>query len=271
MSGNGSSFGWVYLDPDVLRTVVEHSGWYCSFFNFLFRNRLRIAFSDSLLVELGRVEIKEVDFTRLFAVLPWGKVKNFEKVIDEEVESYPNSRVDSLLFSPERLGARNEAVDDLLVSNRVEEQRKKQLIFVDRMKKHLEYVKAIFPPSRSGVYTKEQAEVFAWMVTVQWLRRIHPDFIGRLNDKKVLLRAEAFRSIKLFAYVVYYKYYLGKRQPKDLTNFGELFHLFYFPYCKLIILGRETWRIVNEIKSDCKALDGVEVKNVDFFQELQRS
>ena len=61
-----------------------------------------------------------------------------------------------------------------------------------------------------------------------------------------------------------------KRQCQLITlgvalDFGNLFHLFYFPYCKLIILERHMCSILNQIKSHCKVLDGVEVRNVDFF------
>lgn len=269
MSRNGSFSGCVYLDSNILRVAVEHPEWYRPFFNFLLRNFLRIALSDSLLVELSQASKKHADFNTFFTILPWGKVKSLEKVIDEEVESYPNMRSDALWFCPANLELDNQTVAEWLNSDKVEENQRKQLSYIDKMKRQLNYVKSNFPPSDNGAYTKDQAEVFAWMVTVQWLGGSHSAFMRKLNDKGVLLKAEAFPSIQLYAYYVYYKYYLGNRQPKEFSEFAEMFHLFYFPYCKLIILERGMCKILNKIKSDCKVLDGVEVKNVDWFSETR--
>ena len=91
----------------------------------------------------------------------------------------------------------------------------------------------------------------------------------KLNDDGVLLRANAFLSIQLYAYYVYYKYYLDNKIPREVSEFSGLFHLFYFPYCKLIVVERDMCNVLNEIKSDCKVLDGVEVKNADFFSDQQ--
>jgi hypothetical protein len=267
MSHNCSFSECVYLDTNILSLAVEHSEWYRPFFNFLFRNHLYIAFSDSLLLELSQAARKHADFNTFFTILPWGKVKSFGTVIDEEVKSYPNVRSDPLLVCGANLEVKSQTVAEWLVSDKVREDWRKQQLCVNNMKRQLDYVKSNFPPSTMGVYSKEQAEVFAWMVAVQWLGESHPAFIKKLNDNRVLLKAGAFFSIKLYAYYVYYKYYLGNRQPKELSDFGELFHLFYFPYCKLIILERDMCNILNEIKSNCNVLGGVEVKNVDFFTD----
>ena len=131
----------------------------------------------------------------------------------------------------------------------------------------LESVESNFPTSNLGKYNREQAEIFAWMLAAQWLRGSHPEFMKKLNDKRRLLKAKLFPSIRLFAYYVYHKCYLGNKQPKALSDFGDLFNLFYFPYCKLVILERDMFRILNQIKSYCKVLDDVEVRNIDFFDK----
>jgi len=133
----------------------------------------------------------------------------------------------------------------------------------------MDSVKSNFPPSTLGRYTKEQADFFVWMVTMQWLRGSHHAFMKKLNADGVLLRAKAFLSIQLYAYYVYYKYYLGNKTPREVSEFGDLFHLFYFPYCNLIVVERDMCNVLNGIKSNCKVLDGVEVKNVDFFIDQQ--
>jgi hypothetical protein len=267
MSRNCSFSECVYLDTNILSLALEHSEWYRPFFNFLFRNYLQIAFSDSLLLELSQVARKLADFDMFFAILPWTKIRSFETVIEEEVKSYPKKRVEPLMVYPLDLEAGKQTISQLLTSEEIEEARRKQLLYAKAMKRQLDLVRSNFPPSAVGWYTREQARTFAWMITMQWLTASHPAFMKKLNDKGVVLKAEAFPSIQLYAYHVYYRYYLGNRKPKELSEFKDLFHLFYFPYCKLLILERNMCDILNKIKSQCKVLSGVEVRNINFFSD----
>jgi hypothetical protein len=266
MSQNSSYSKCAYFDTNIISMIVEHPEWYRPLFNFLFEKHFYVAFSDALLTELSQATNKHADFNTFFTILPSAKIKSFEAVIEEEVKSYPKMRTDTLLLQPTSLEFGKQTITSWLISDEIKEARGMQLLYAKNMRQYLESVKSNFPPSNQGKFNIEQAEIFAWMVTAQWLRGSHPDFMKKLNDKRRLLKAEAFPSIQLFAHYVYYKYYLNNRQPKALSDFGDLFHLFYFPYCKLLILERDMCSILNKIKSRCKMLDGVEVKNVDFFK-----
>jgi hypothetical protein len=255
----------VYFDVNIISMIVEHPESYRPLFNFLFENHLCIAVSDALLIELSQERRKQADFNTFFTILPSAKIKSFEAVIEEEVKSYPKMRTDTLLLRPTNSASGKENIASWLSSERIKEAWRKQTQYAKNMKQYLESVKSNFPPSNQGRHSKGQAEIFAWMLTVQLLKGSHPDFMRKLNDNRRLLKAEAFLSIQIFAYYVYYKYYLDKSQPKALSDFSDLFYLFYFPYCKLIVLEHDVCTILNQIKSQCKVLDGVEVSNVDFF------
>jgi hypothetical protein len=259
----------VYFDANIISMIVEHPELYRPLFNFLFENHFCIAVSDALLIELSQAKGKQADFNTFFTLLPSAKIKGLEAVIQEEVKSYPKMRTDTLLLRIANSESGKETISSWLISDKIEEARKKQLLLAKKMKRHLESVKSNFPPSTQGRYNKWQAEIFAWMVTVQWLKGSHPDFMKKLNDSKRLLKAEVFPSIQLFAYYVYYKCYLDSSQPRALPDFGDLLNMFYFPYCKLIVLEHEMCSILNRIKSHFKMLDDVEVKNVDFFSDNQ--
>jgi hypothetical protein len=257
------------LDINIISIIVGHPEWYSRLFNFLFENRFCIAFSDALLTELSQAKRKHNDFNNFFTILPSVEIKSFETVIEEEVKSYPKTRTDNLLPLPTNLELDEQTVTRWLSSDKIKEAREKQLLYAKKMRQHLEIVKANFPPSNQGKYSIGQAEIFSWMVTAQWLKASYPDFMKRLNDNRRLLKAEVFSSIQLFAYYVYYKYYLDNRQSKELSDFGCLFHLFYFPYCKLVIVERRMCSILNKIKFHSKVLDSVEIKNIDFFSDNQ--
>jgi predicted nucleic acid-binding protein len=258
----------VYLDTNIISIIVGHPEWYSRLFNFLFENHFYIAFSDVLLTELSQAK-RHNDFNTFFTILPSTEIKSFETIIEEEVKSYSKTRTDNLLLRSTNLELDEQTIASWLSSDETEEALEKQLLRAKKMRQHLEIVKANFPPSNQGKYSRGQAEIFAWMITAQWLKVSHPDFMRKLNDKRRLLKAEVFPSIQLFAYYVYYKYYLDNRQPKELSDFGCLLHLFYFPYCKLVIVERRMCSILNKIKFHCKVLDNVEVTNVDFLSNNQ--
>lgn len=267
MSNNFSHSKCVYLDTSILSSIIEHPEWYRPLFNILFSDRLYIALSDSLLVELSQATRKHSEFDNLFILLPSAKIKNFETVIEEEVKSYPRMRTDPLLAYPITLEIGNQTIAEGLVPDEVRKAQRRQRFFAKNMKRQLDSVESNLPKSKENEYTKEQAKLFTWMVAVQWLTASHPAFMKKLNDKKLLLKAEPFPSIQLYALYVYYKYYLGNKKSKELSEFGNLFHLFHFPYSKLIIVEREMFNILNKIKSHYKLLQDTEVKNIDFFKD----
>jgi hypothetical protein len=269
MSQNYNYPDCVYFDANIISRIVEHPEWYRPLFNFLFENHFCIAVSDTLLIALSQETIKQADFNTFFTLLPSAKTKSFEAIIKEEVKSYPKILTDALSLWPTKTDFGKETITSWLISDKIKEAQRKQLLHAKKMKQCLESVKSNFPPSNLGKYKIEQAEIFAWMVTVQWLMGSHPEFMKKLNDDRRLLKTEAFPSIQLFAYYVYYKCYVNNKQPKALPDFGDLFNLFYFPYCKLIILERDMYTILNRIKAHSKMLDGVELRNVDFFNSAR--
>jgi hypothetical protein len=269
MSRNYYHSECVYLDANTISIIVGHPEWYGRLFNFLFENHFYIAFSDVLLTELSQAKRKHNDFNTFFTILPSAEIKSFETIIEEEIKSYPKTRTDNLLLRSKNLELDEQTIASWLSSDQTKEALEKQLLRAKNVRQHLEIVKANFPPSNQGKYSMGQAEIFAWMVTAQWLKVNHPDFMKKLNDKRRLLEAEVFPSIQLFAYYVYYKYYLDNRQPKELSDFCCLFHLFYFPYCKLVIVERRMCSILNKIKCHSKVLDNVEIANVDFLSNNQ--
>jgi hypothetical protein len=259
----------VYFDANIISMIVEHPEWYRPLFNFLFENHFCIAVSDTLLIALSQETIIQADFNTFFTLLPSAKIKSFEAVIEEEVKSYPKMLIDALSLWSTDSDFSKETITSWLISDKIKEAQRKQLLHAKKMKQYLESVKSNFPPSNLGKYNSGQAEIFAWMLTVQWLKGSHPEFMKKLNENRRLLKAEAFPSIQLFAYYVYYKCYVDNKQPKALPDFGNLFNLFYFPYCKLVILERDMCSILNKIKTHSKMLDGVELRNVDFFNSAR--
>jgi hypothetical protein len=127
-------------------------------------------------------------------------------------------------------------------------------------------LKKNFPPSREGKYTKNQADDFARGQIFQWLAYDHRDFLEKVSSNIENFQPGIFLSIRLYSYVIFYKYYLGQRDPIRPSDFGDLFHLFSIPYCEIAVMERDLCNVLNQIKQNHDVLDSTEVFNIDFVK-----
>ena len=127
-----------------------------------------------------------------------------------------------------------------------------------------------FPPSNTGKYTCEQAGEFANLQVVQWLADCHPEFLAStrsLPPEPCKLHTEVFLSVRLYAHVMFYKYYVEQREVKRKSDFGDLLHLFTIPYCDLFITERDLCDILRRIKRNEDTLRSTVVGNMSFFKD----
>ena len=93
-----------------------------------------------------------------------------------------------------------------------------------------------------------------------------------LNDTRqltdLLVLYFTLRLLQVYQFVIFYKYYLGQRQPKRLSDFGDLFHLFSIPYCKVAVFERDLCNVLNQIKNKQEILKYAEIYNIDFIHTI---
>lgn len=266
MSGEISFSRFVYPDTNILSMIASDLAKWRRLQNFLYRHDLCIAISAAQVAELSEVSLLHADLNTLLTAVPSVLTKPPNIILDEEVKSYPHRRTNTLVLYPLNALFGKEDFAQFLSSPKLIEARKQQRMSAKQMRLRFESLKPNFPASESGRYTWEQAEEFTWMITVQWLADTHPFFLQRFKQKASDFNAEVFLSVQLFGYAIFYKYYLHSKQP-ELSDFGDMFHLCTIPYCKLAILERDMSNVLNHIKSHHKVLDGVVVRNVDFFRD----
>ncbi len=207
----------------------------------------------------------------MFVSVPSATLKNWDMVLDEEVRAHPQKRTESLLSYPlnalllEPNGVQK--LQGFLSSKELGVARQSQLYHAQQEAKcHIE-LKSNFPPSKSGNYSREQADEFAWMQVMQWLGDTHRDFLESFQNKIESFHPEVFLSIRLFAHVIFYKYYLGRREPNKTSDFCGLGHVFVIPYCELAIMERDLCNVLNQIKNHQDTLDATVVRDIDFFED----
>lgn len=261
---------FVYFDTNILSHFAKNDDLWSGFFSYLGENDLTIGLGGGQVSELSDAKRLHETLFMLFMDTPTGIIKNWDEIIAEEVHAHPKQRIDTLLMyalnaillkenGPQRFL-------EFLSSKELKRARRDQLSHAKRMQKRHDSLKRNFPPSKSGKYTREQADKFSKRLVFQWLSYNHKDFLDECEKQPSTMYQDVFLSIRLFGYVIFYKYYLGQREPKKLSDFGDLFHLFPLPYCELVVMERDLCNILNQIKRNHNILNSTIIHNIDFLK-----
>jgi hypothetical protein len=260
---------FVYFDTNILSHLAKDKQLWSKLSEFLTQNDLTLAVSVQV-AELSDAKGLHQSLTELFVSVPSALVKSWDVILNEEVKAHPQKRTETLLTYPlnavifEQDGVQK--LQDFFSSKNLSDARKGQLDHAQQYAKRHADLKDNYPPSKTGKYTREQADEFAWIQVMQWLGDTHRDFLAGFQNNIGNFRPEVFLSVRLFAHVIFYKYYLGRREPNKISDFGDLSHLFIMPYCELAIMERDLCNVLNQIKRHQDTLASTVVRDIDFFK-----
>jgi len=271
MSASYTFSRFVYFDTNMISHLAKNKGLWHPLFDFLKQNDLTLGVSTAQAMELSDANRLHENIATLFLGVPSGLLKPWDMILDEEVKAHPHERRESLLLHPlnamliEPGGI--EKLQGFLSSKGLSTARKHQRRLAQQMPERLAELKDNFPPSKTGKYIRQQANEYAWRMVVQQLNFTHRDFLASFQNDIENLHAEVFLSVRLFAHVIFYKYYLGQREPEIPTDFGDLAHFAYIPYCELAVMERDLCNVLNQIKGHEDTLKSTVVRNIDFFAD----
>ncbi len=100
---------------------------------------------------------------------------------------------------------------------------------------------------------------------LEWISNHHSSWflIVRLGDS-----LEGYPSVSVDEPLIFYKYYIGKQQPKP-SDFGDMFQLYDLPYCKLVIIEKNMCEFLRQIKKNHDVLDGVTIMSKDQLKDWE--
>jgi hypothetical protein len=266
---------FVYLDTNIVSEIVKNEQIWSRFFEYLRDAGLTLGMGGGQISELSDAKSLLTDLARFLISVPTGLIKNWDEIIAEEVTSHPSMRTESLLMYPlNAILLENDGFSKLirfLKSKGLTDARNDQLKHAKKMKDQHASLKSNFPPAKSGKYDKRQADEFAQAMVIQWLAFDHRQFLKEMQQDISSFELGVFQSIRLYAYTLFYKYYLGQREPNKLSDFGDLFHLFAIPYCELVVMERDLANILNQIKNNQKILESTEILDIDFLRRFEKN
>lgn len=263
---------FIYFDTNIMSHFVKNEQMWPKLFGYLRESELTMGVGGGQVSELADAKSLLTDLARFLISVPTGIIKNLDELIAEEVISHPSKRSDTLLMYPlnailsEEDGYAN--LLQFLNSKDLADARKDQLSHAKLMGARHAKLKSNFPPSKSGKYERSQVEDFGQAQVIQWLSFDHRDFLETMQKDIDLFHPEVFLSIRLYAYVIFYKYYLGQREPRKLSDFGDLFHLFALPYCDIAVMERDLSNVLGQIKRNHDVLESTEIFDIDFLERF---
>lgn len=263
---------YLYLDTNIYGYLCKNKCLIKPLSEYLFSNNLSIALTGANMSELHDAGFLHNDLIDILIQLPSSLLKSWDVILYDEIKSHPKMFQGSILGYPlNSLMIENDGIKKLKAmfnSPKLAEARKLQVKNSEKLyQKHLE-VKNNFPPSTSGKYLKSQANEFSYLIAIQWLAKSYPQFLSQFKNDVSKLNTNVFLTIKMYALVIFYKYYLGNRNPVKKSDFGDLFHLSYIPYCKKAIMEKDICDTLNQIKRNEQFLNKIKIFDIRFFKNF---
>jgi len=264
---------FVYFDTNIYSHLAKNISLWNPLLKLLLKHDLCNSFSSANLAELADAKFLHDDLTNFMLCMPTVVIKTWDMILNEEISSHPNYRNNTLLLDPIiRLAVKkngHEELKSMFTSIKLSFARKEQLRYAKQMKITHSSYKQNFPPTRSGKYIRRQADEFAETIVLQWLSSTHYKFLKNFKNNITELNTKVFQSVRILGLVNFYKYYLGNRNIKKLSDFGDFAHLCFLPYCNLVIIEKDLCNILNQIKNNHDILQKTIIRNIDFFDDWQ--
>jgi hypothetical protein len=264
---------FIYFDTNALSLAAKDPALWPTLINYLTTNDLTIAVGTAQVAELADATRLHSSLAQLLTQVPSALLKTPGQILSEEVAAHPSVRKETLLLYPlnallaEPDGPRK--LQQYLSSGALASARALQKALGELAPARHSALKANFPPPRSGTYTANQAGDFESAMVMQWLAKLHRPFLESFRNDASELRTEIFLSLRLFGLVIFFKYYLGRRQPATVSDFGDLGHSFFLPYCRMAILERDLGSVLKQIKRHCDVLTQTEIHTVELLRRLK--
>lgn len=216
--------------------------------------------SRELCLGIGQQTIAEMsdwpglheEFTRLISLWPTAIIKTNDDITAEEIAGYPRKGKVTLPSAAVGFGV-PEVVEEHPVFRGLrcadaEEGRERQKQDARKMATRLDELRDNFGRGGDGKFSLDRAGEFADLLVFQKLCSRDLKFVKKqAGDGTRVLDTSPFLTLRLFALVVYFKYYNRNRRPKH-SDLGDLEHLWPVPYSDTVVLEKDQADLLERIR-----------------------
>jgi hypothetical protein len=266
------SIATYFLDTCVWSELVQSEGAARQFRSTFEAENLLAGLSVFTVFELSRAGRLLSDLDRLFYSMRtniWIPLL-YDELFELELKSYPNDvRLTWMPLSLITDEDNQEVMSKFASDPRIAGKRDEYLTFGDSEFMTLEQFKENFPPGKNGSYNTDQAQLFAWSNTVDFLGRYFRDFLMQFKDDAPSLDTTKLASVHMRGLFLFYKYYIHGQSPTR-SDFMDFAHVSYAPYVDYYVTERNVANVLRHISASDDMISGTEPIMVsDFIRDLE--
>lgn len=266
---NGTTYKLGLLDTCVIgRILLNSKHERDNFFNIVFNKNITIIPCITIwtILELRRKPELYKIFLDFFSVFPFCLIKTPDLILSEEFKFYPDfTKVDPILFTFSSVRKPDESLEKFL--EMVFE--KEKVIFSERMWKQkwkkdvldsLLDLKKNFKP-KGKFYNSHDAKEFVELGVPQYLAGQNPDWIEKKLTNNLAVNPNAFPSVKISFYTVFYRFYVARRKP-ELQDIFDISINNPIPYLDFVLTEKFQADIFHKVQNIDSFINNLEVKTI---------
>jgi hypothetical protein len=173
----------------------------------------------------------------------------YDELASLEMSNYPDDV--ELLWNP--LSSFEEAhgvrfLSAIARDSRFVDKRQEYLEFGHSRFMNLEALKENFPLDEYGTFSPDDAELFAWANTLDFLLRYFPRFLLPFKGNLQAFDTKKLKSVHVRSLFLYFKYYVHGQSPTE-SDFMDFAHVSYLPYVDTYVTERNVLNVLTHMRS----------------------
>lgn len=268
---NGTKYKLVLVDTNILSEVIKNKHQeFQRLMEWTNSQKAIICFSLFTILEIRKIPEIYKQFLELFSNIPCIVLKSHEQLLQDEVSVYPDStKVNPVLVGFPGILAKaklSEVFDKAFSEKQIIEDEIRWNLGREDIISGIEDLVKNFP-SENDKYTNKEIRQFIQLAGFQQIALRQRDFAKSFLDLGQAVDIDAFPSVKMTSFVVFYKFYVDARQP--LTS--DAFDIMIFsvvPYVDVVFSENHFAAMTKKIKTQDRFVDHVDAFNIKYLRSL---
>lgn len=268
---NGNQYKLCLVDTNAVSEMVKHPDPILRhFFETLNPNKYIPCFSLFTILELRQRDDIYKLFLNIFSAFPCIILKSHDQLFQDELDTYPNfQQITPILVGyAGTLAPNNQKLTDLLnLTFSKSETRENEQRWNSGKDSILEGMLSLvknYPP-KGKKYTAKEVRSFIEIAGFEQIAFRAYDFFQQIVKEGSPVNIDAFPSIKMTAYNVFYKFYTDQRRPTKSDSF-DIIIASATPYMDAIVTEKHQADILKRIKQQDDFIQSLEIYRVKDFQ-----
>jgi hypothetical protein len=221
------------------------------------------AFSLFTIMEIRQRPRLYEAFLQLFEIVPCLVLKGHEELLSDEMAAYPDPssvQMVSVVFAGFAMAPESRLNNLLKRVFSTPEVKRKEAEWVAGRASVVEAIRSLvknYPPERSR-YSANELRIFLEVAGFQQVVLRSRSFAQNIVDSGTPFQIDAFPSLKMMLFTVFYKFYAEKRRP-SISDAFDLVISAPTPYVDTIITENHQAEVIRKIKRQDSFLDHLEV------------